>query len=124
MSNSKVAVPSAVRSWARENLSSIEGLPEGYTVGDRGQFHPAIIAAYNKANPRRKYVRAAYVNPGATVKVTVVKQNASGRKTPITKTVVVSEARAAAKAAGVPLGAQGRVPASVLSDFVLGKFTE
>jgi len=124
MSNSsKVAVPSTVRAWAKENLSSIEGLPEGYVIGDRGQFHPAVIAAFNKKHPRRKYARSAYVNPGATRKVTAVTTNPSGRKTPVTKTVVVSEARAAAKAAGVPLGDKGRVPQSVLIDFVTGKFT-
>lgn len=123
MSKKVVAVPSAVRSWARENLSSIEGLPEGYSVGDRGQFHPAIIAAYNKAHPRAKYVRSAYVDPGATRKVTAFKRNAKGGKTPVTKTVVVSEARKAAKAAGVPLGSQGRVPVAVLKAFVVGDFS-
>ncbi len=44
---SSTAVPSDVRTWAVEN---------GFDVGSRGRFSAELIAAYNKAHPRKKYV--------------------------------------------------------------------
>lgn len=104
----KTAAPSEVRAWAREN---------GHTVGDRGKMPPAVIAAFNKAHPRRKYDEGKHV---PLVKVTGVRQDKNGRKRAVTQNVNYTEVRAAAQAAGVPVGERGRIPSTVLSAFVAG----
>jgi hypothetical protein len=123
MSNSKsvkVAAPSSAREWAKANVENIAGLPEGYTVGNRGRLHPAVIKAYNKAHPRAKYVTAAFVE---TVTVKGTRTLDSGRKVPFSQAVNVSEARAALVKAGQPVGKRGRIAQSLLVSFALGEVT-
>lgn len=118
MASKSIVNPSAVREWVRENLDSIEGLPADYTVARQGRLHPAAIAAFNKANPKVKYTVGVHKADTVTVKAFVL--NKKGGKTPVTKQVVVSEAREAAVKAGVPVGKRGRVPQSVLAAFATG----
>lgn len=123
MASKKVANPSNVREWAKEALSkgqTIDGLPEGYTVGDRGRLHPAIREAFNKSHKSVKYTENVHAPKTVTVKT--FRESTNGRKTPLVKQVVVSEARAAALAAGVALGKRGRVSADVLASYARGEY--
>lgn len=99
------ANPADVRAWAQA-----QGLIPTSQV--RGRLSPAVTKAYNAAHGT-KYREGAFVET-----VEVVAKPAKGRK--VTRKVNVAEVRAAAKAAGVPVGERGRIPASVLSAFVLG----
>lgn len=109
-----------VREWAKgTDLSKIKGLPENYTVGERGRLHPAIREAYAKSHRGKVYVEKTPKAPKA-VKVTAVTTDAKGRKRPVTRSVVVSEARALAQAAGLTVGARGRLPKAVLQSAALG----
>lgn len=99
----KFAPASAVREFARQN--DIE-------VGARGLFSTELVKAFNAKSPV-KYRKGAYV-PTVTVKA----KPAKGRT--VERRVNVAQARAAALAAGVPVGARGRLPQSVLADYALG----
>ena len=120
MASKKVANPSDVRSWAKDNLSSIEGLPDGYTVAKQGRLHPAIREAFNKAHKGSKYVVGVSQPKTVTVKATVVR---NGRKVPLTKQVVVAEARKALRDAEFPnVGARGRLRPEALVAFATGDY--
>jgi hypothetical protein len=97
------ATPAEVRAFARA-----QGLP----VGKRGRFAPSLVKAFNDASPV-KYVEAGHV-PAREVTVTA----ANHRK--VTRRVNPAQVRAAAKAAGIEVGARGRLPREVINRFVLG----
>lgn len=106
----KFAPASAVREFATQN-----GIP----MGERGRPNPVAVEAFNKANKRNgvQYVEKAF-RPTETVQT--VKVNASGRKTPIRKAIVIADAREAAIKAGVPVGARGRLTHEVKAAYVTG----
>lgn len=97
------ASPADVRAWAQEN---------GHKVGQRGKFSRDLISAYNKANGL-KYREGEHV---PTVKVSA--KPAKGRT--VTRTVNMAQVRAAASAAGVPVGKRGRIDRKVIDAYVLG----
>lgn len=103
------ASPSVVRAWA-ESVGAIATNADG--GHQRGRLGADVISAYN-AKHGLKAVEAAFVK---TVKVSA--KPAKGRT--VTRTVSIPQVRAAARAAGVTVGARGRVPQSVLSAYVLG----
>lgn len=109
----KVANPSDVRAWAKANVATIKGLPEGYVVGERGRLHPLVRKAYDKAHPRAKYVESAFVERQTVKGVRVA---ASGRKVPFAVQVNVAEAREALLKAGKPVGKRGRIAKSLLTE--------
>lgn len=119
MASSKIVTASVVRTWAKENLSTIDGLPEGYEVGTRGRLHPAIRKAFDAQRGVRYEV--GHKQP-KTVKVTAVRTTDNGRKVPVTKHVNISEARKAAQKAGVPVGERGMLNKAILLGFVRGDF--
>ena len=122
MASKKIADPSNVREWAKANLANIEGLPEGYTVARQGRLHPAIRAAFNKANKGAKYAEGVSNSHTVTVKYTVL--NKKGGKTPVTKSVNVKAARAALVAAKVEgVGERGRLKHEHLVAFAKGEVT-
>lgn len=98
------ASPTAVRAWAE----SVGAIP----AGQRGRLGADVIAAYNAKNGL-KHVEKGFVK---TKRVSA--KPAKGRT--VTRTVVVSEVRKAAKAAGHPVGARGRLDKSVFDAYVLG----
>lgn len=117
----KTVSANVVREWAKGR--TIEGLPEGHKIAVQGRLHPAIRDAFNAAHKGKAKYEVGHKTP-KTVKVTAIRVNDKGRKTPVTKNVVVSEARAAALAAKVPnVGARGRLVEPVLQAFVLGDFS-
>lgn len=119
MASTKNVTASVVREWAKStDLSKIEGLPEGYTLGERGRLHPAIRAEFAKANKGVRY-EVGYNEP-KTVQIKTFKTNAKGGKTPLSKKVVVSEVRAEANRLGVPVGERGLPQRSVLEAFARG----
>ena len=99
-----------VRSWAEG-----QGL---IGSGQRGRLGTEVVKAYNKAHPRNKYVITYTKAEAPKVKVTA---KAPG-KAPVTRKVVVSEVRAAARKAGVEVPSRGRLPQSILTRHVLGEF--
>ena len=105
----KQVVASTVRAWAVE---------QGLTVGSRGRLDPKVREAFEKAHKGQKYTEGN--KSPKTVKVTATSVSAKGRKTPVTKVVDIAEARAAAQAAGVSVGARGRVRQNVLVAFAQG----
>jgi hypothetical protein len=119
MASKKNVTASVVRAWAKGvDLSKIEGLPKDYSVGERGRLHPAIRAEFEKSNRGVRY-EVGYAEP-KTVKVKTFKTNAKGGKTPLSKTVVISEVREAAREAGVRVGERGMPQRSVLEAFARG----
>ena len=113
MSASNVPTPADVRAFAVKN-----DLPAG---GARGRLPQATIDAFNKG---RKNVYVPGAPRPAKIKVSGVRTNARGRKTPVTMNATHGEVRAAAEAAGVSLGARGRIPSPVLSAFASGTLSE
>lgn len=111
MSNVKVSPASAVRSFA-----ATAGIP----VGARGRLNPAAVKAFNKANPRSKYVEATYL---PTVSIKAIKTHANGHKTPICKSVNPATVRAAARAAGVVVGKRGRLDVEVMRAYITGSLS-
>jgi len=107
--NTKVSL-ATVREWAVE-----QGLVKS---GQRGKLSADVIEAFEKANPGQKYDKEAAVL-AKRVEVKAMRTNASGRKTPITRKVIVSEVRQAARAAGVSVPTKGRLTAPVLEAYVL-----
>lgn len=107
MSSKRVATanPAVVREWAQA-----EGLVP--TEHKRGRLPASVVKAFNKAHGQ-KYVPAAYVE---TVEHTA--KPAKGRS--VTRKVNIADVRRACVAAGVEVGARGRLPKSVLDAFVLG----
>lgn len=101
------ASPAQVRAWAEG-----EGL---IGKGQRGRLGKSVIKAYN-AKHGVKHSESKYTK---TVKHTV--KPAKGRK--IERTLVIGEVRAAAKAAGVPVGPQGTLSKAVLDAYVLGSLS-
>ncbi len=103
------ASPAAVRAFATE---------QGLTVGARGRFSQDLVDSFNKGRrSEQKYVAATHVK---TIKVSGTRVSSNGRKTPVTLNATHGQVRAAAQAAGVELGARGRIPASVLTAFASG----
>lgn len=101
----KPVSPSTVRSY----FDSI-----GQPIPATGRISDEHREAYNKANKGRPYVPGAY---RPTVEVTA-KPAEGGRK--VTRKVNVNDVRAEALAAGVPVGARGRLPREVMEAAVLG----
>jgi len=120
MASTKIVPASTVRQWAVENLTKIEGLPKDYQIGERGRLHPLVREAFTKANKGVRYDVGH--KEAKTVKVTAVKTTESGRKVPVTKKVNISEARAAAKKAGVLVGERGMPQKAILLAFARGDF--
>lgn len=102
MAQKTLVSAAVVREWARENISLIpEANRAGLGPNARGQLHPNIIAAYEKANQRKTYTRASEAEkPTVTVPVTSVDK--AGRKTTRPVTVTTERAREV-------LGAEGKV---------------
>jgi hypothetical protein len=118
-SKTKTVTASVVREWAKGiDLSKVEGLPENYSIGTRGRLHPAIRAEFAKKNKGVRY-DVGYSEP-KSVKVKTFMTNAKGGKTPLSKTVIVSEVRKAAQEAGVPVGERGMPQRAVLEAFARG----
>ena len=117
----KSARPSAaaVREWGRNvNLANVETegfepLP-GTAANQRGRLNPALIAAYNKSHRGQN----AYAEGEAVKSVTVTAKPEKGRSK--TVKVNIAEARAAAVAQGIEVGARGRLPKAVLNSLILG----
>lgn len=80
-----------------------------------GRLSDADIKRYNKGKaPGQRYEPGAYAGPAIEVTAKPEKGRAKSRK------VVVSEVRAAAREAGVPVGARGRLAPEVMQAYVLG----
>ena len=97
--------PAAVRAY----FDSIE-----QPIAPTGRISAESTKVYNRANPGKRYVPAGYA--GKTFKVTA--KPPKGRS--VTKVVVEREVRAAALAAGVPVGERGALPKPVREAYVLG----
>jgi hypothetical protein len=106
--------PSAVRAWGREN--DFAGKTEKMVAeGTRGRLSPVLVAAYNA---KHKGGNAYSEKDKAVASITVTAKPAKGRAK--TARVNVAQARAAAKAQGLTVGARGRLPQAVLSSLILG----
>ena len=116
----KIVSANVVREWAKGQ--TIAGLPEGHKIAVQGRLHPLVREAFNKAHKGKAKYEVGHKTP-KTVKVTAVSVGANGRKRPVTKNVVVSEARAAALAAGVNVGERGRLTKAVQTAFVTGDWS-
>jgi len=101
-----------VRTWAVSN-----GFPE--VEGKRGRLKGEILTAFDKAHKSTPYKSGAS-RAGASVEVKTMRTLSSGKKVPVRKTVVVSEVRAAAVDAGVPVNPKGKVPDRILNAYVQG----
>lgn len=86
----KVVTAATVRAWGKEN---------GFNTGDRGRLGNPLVTAYNKAHPRAKFTLSYGKAPEDTIKFTVKPE---GKKTPVTRSLPVSEVRRLAVAAGFP----------------------
>lgn len=117
----RIESPAVVRQWAKDNLSSIEGLPEGYSIGDRGRLHPAVHKAFNKAHKNAKSVTGEFV---PTTLVRFKRTTANGRTVPGAKAVDLTQVRAAAKAAGVVVKDKGRLPEAVKQAYAAGTLAD
>lgn len=102
----RTASPAEVREFAAS---------KGIKVGTRGRFSAELIADFNKGR-KVKYTPRAFK---PTVKVTALRENAKGGKTPVSRQINVAEARAYAAANGLKVGTRGRVTEDVLKAFVL-----
>lgn len=88
----KPVTGSVVRAWARENAESIpEAARKGLGDKARGRLHPAIVTAFEAANPNASYVVGTKSPKTVTVRVTGTNKN--GGKTSRSKEIPVSEAR-------------------------------
>lgn len=100
------ASPAAVRSFARA-----AGIP----VGTRGKINPDAIAAFNKGKrAEARYVQGEHV-PTVAVKVKGARRAVN---------VNLSDFRAAAREAGLTVGARGRVSSAALAAFAAGTLSE
>lgn len=106
MASRKNVPASEVRAWFAE--AQPEGVP---APGSRGRLHPDTIAAFHKANPRKRYETASEAEQ-RTVTVPVVSLDKAGRKRTKQVTVTTDEARAVL---GHPEGRRGRFPKTDLS---------
>src|SRR5690606_22653787 len=100
----KTASPAQVRAFAAE---------KGFQVGARGKFSDELVKAFNTEHRCTPYRAGQFV---PTEKHTVKPEK--GRK--VTRTINLSEVRAAAREAGVQVGARGRIPTQVKDAYVLG----
>lgn len=106
----KHSTGSEVRAWARTEGNLPEGVPvpkEG-----RGRLDTRVVAAFDKAHPRAKYLPASKA-PAPTVEVKVKPEK--GRT--VTKRVNVAAARAWASDNGHEVGAKGTLSQAVLVAF-------
>ena len=87
---------------------------KGTPIAPTGRISFEDAKVYNKANPGKRYVPAAY--EGKTITVTA--KPAKGRT--VTRKVVESQVREAAREAGVPVGKRGALPKAVREAYVLG----
>lgn len=86
----------------------------GQPIPVTGRISAEHAAQYNKANKGRPYSPGQYKGK----QVTVTAKPEKGRA--VTRKVYVNEVRASAQAAGVAVGARGRLPQPVLEAAVLG----
>lgn len=103
MSKKNAAAPVTapeVRAWA-----VAQGLIK---AGQRGRLGTDVATAWNKANPRRKYVLTYSRKPEPVIKHTVKVKG----KPPVTRTLTVTEVRNRAVAAG--FGKRGILPKAAL----------
>lgn len=101
--------PATVRSYFAE---------QGVAIPGTGRIKTEYVKAYNKANKGRPYRPGQFA--GETVTVTAKPEK--GRA--VTRKVLISEVRAAAREAGVPVGSRGRLPREVLTAHVLGTLAD
>jgi len=112
MSNTTPAVeytavkPSEVRAFAKAN-----GIP----VGSKGRFSQSLVDAFNKGKRGPKRYNETLDFAPHVLCVGKVK----GRP-PVRKVVAVPVLRAAALAAGEPIGERGRIPATVKAKYAVG----
>lgn len=105
---------SAVRAWGREN--DFDGKTETMVAeSTKGRLNPALVKAYNA---KHKGGNAYSEKDKAVKSITVTAKPEKGRSK--TARVNVAQARAAAKAQGLTVGARGRLPQAVLSSLILG----
>jgi len=97
------AAAAEVRAFARAT---------GRSVGERGRFAPSLVEAFN-AQAEVPYVEGGHVH---TVEIEATSKN--HRK--IVRKVSPAAVRAAARAAGIEVGEQGRLPREVFERYVLG----
>lgn len=103
----KKRVPAGeVRTWAEG-----KGLIEAGKVGKLSQD---TIDAFHKSNKNKEYVPAKFVK---TVQVKATRTLDNGKKVPVQKNINLMEARAAIRAAGIDVGARGRIPEKYLRAF-------
>lgn len=92
MSSKRNVPASEVRTWARENIALIPEVGHAcLNPTARGRLHPAVRAAYDKANKGKTYTPKAAESPTFTVPVVVLDK--AGRKTTIKRTITNIEAR-------------------------------
>jgi len=111
---------SAVRTWAQSEDGqaflttwATENEVDVPTVGARGKFSAALIAAFHKANPTSRYE----VGHVQSVKVSGTRVTSNGRKIPVTVNATLPELRAFAQSQGLSVGARGRISAEVKAAF-------
>jgi hypothetical protein len=104
MARKREVGPARIREWANEN---------GQSVGTRGKFSQELLDAFHAANKGEVYT----VGKQEGRKITGIRVNASGRKTPVTVTATIAEVRDWASKNGVTVGSRGRIAPEVLAAF-------
>lgn len=97
MSSKSLVSASTVREWFA--TAKPEGVP---TPGSRGRLHPDTIAAFHKANPRKRYETASVAEKRTTEVKGVQSIDKAGRMQTRTVTITTDEAR------GLLVNAQGK----------------
>jgi hypothetical protein len=107
-----------VREWVgtlteAERTVTVDGVEVELSIGKRGKLSDNVIKAFEKANKRTVYV------PGfvESRKITGLREDANGRKRPVTVTATLPQVREWAAAEGLAIGERGRVSSAVLSAF-------
>jgi uncharacterized protein with GYD domain len=118
MASKRVVGAGAVREWAQSEAGQAVLTAEGLTVGARGKFSEKLLDAFHKANRGVKY-GVGHVEP---VSIKGSRKTEAGRTVPVTVKATLSEVRAwaqseEAQAAGVTVGARGRVSSATLAAF-------
>jgi hypothetical protein len=97
--------------WAAENQVDVPN------VGGRGRFNEALLTAFHAANKGKKY----QAGHDKKIKVSGMRPNSAGGKTPLTVTTTPAEIRAFAKSQGLAVNDKGRISAEVRAAFVAHK---
>lgn len=98
------STPASVRTWGESN---------GFARAERGRLAPALIEAFNKANPKAKYVQGKV--PATSTRVTVKRAG----QPPLSRNITVADVRASAAASGFALNTRGRLSKAAYQNAVL-----